>query len=134
MHSVSEVLLCQWSSSQLSWWLWIMEPTCLCRCFRMQTSCSTKRRREAVSTCPIFRSQSIATPTAPSCGSCMPLGLVSWSLCFSSWCVGVYIQNIQHSQCCSISSFMVFYVHRNRKAYYGRVNGGGGRGRLYTNH
>ena len=116
MHSISEALLCQWSSSQLSWWLWIMEPMCLCRCFRMRTSCSTKRRREAASTCPIFRSQSIATPTAPSCGSCMPWGLVSWSLCFSSWCVGVYVQNIQHSQCCSISSFMMPYVHRNLKA------------------
>ena len=30
------------------------------------------------------------------------------------------------------SSFVVFYVHRNHKAYQGRANGGWGRGRLHT--
>ena len=30
------------------------------------------------------------------------------------------------------SSFVGFYVHRNHKAYQGRANGGGGRGRLHT--
>ena len=31
-------------------------------------------------------------------------------------------------------SCMVLYVHRKNKTYWGRANGGGGRGRSYTYH